>query len=187
MAVLSFGLNAQKIGIKGGGNLSTLSTDASADYSMKPGVNVSVFFQKDLIPLIDFRPGIGYMQKGYKTEVLGVEWLGTTNYLQMDFDFVVKPPIIPIYLVAGPNLSYALSGTTKIDNYSFDTEFGSGKTLAYDLGLSAGLGYLVNLPLIDFFVEAKYDMGIIDIDDASSNTFVKNRSIMIDVGVMIGF
>lgn len=177
---------AQKIGAKAGLNISSVNTDLSiGTFSNNIGYNASIFVEKNLIPMLSVRPELGYSQLGYKYELLTVQSTNYLNYLQFSLDLRLKPPIIPLYVVAGPYASYMLSGSSKIGSTSSAYDFGTGKILRLDYGLNGGIGYVQNLALIKLFVEFRYEMGMADFDDYTDNYFIKNRNISITVGFML--
>jgi len=135
--------------------------------------------------MLSLRPGLGYYQKGNTVEVLGVLTETTLNYVQFDADIKFKPPFLPIYMFAGPYLSYALSGQTKMGSVSFETQFGPDDTNNFDFGLNGGIGFQHNIVLGKVFLELAYNYGMFDYD-ASNSTETFNRNISIDLGLMIG-
>ncbi len=189
MLILAFNLNAQKVGVMGGLNLASVSTDASGDLSLLPGGNASVFFQKTLIPMISLRPGIGITQKGYTGQILGIDYKENLNYFQLDLNLRVKPPIIPVYVIAGPYFDYGLSGKTTFGSgttITSDVIFDKNHVNPFDFGITLGAGFVKNLVLGKVFIEARYEIGMLDTDNSSSYSYYKNRNIMINFGFMLG-
>ena len=192
LAVMLFvfaNVDAQKIGVKGGLDLSTLMTDNSnGEYSMIPGMNASIFFQKGLLPFLSIRPELGYYQKGSTYKLNGFKSKTTYDYLNLDIMVRLKVPIIPVYVIAGPYGGYAFGGEYNEDllNTTSQIDFGKDKTLPYDFGLAGGVGYVKDFAIFKFFVEAKYEMGMVDINDYSLGSVDKNRNLAFSVGMMIG-
>ncbi|MBN2893528.1 MAG: PorT family protein [Bacteroidales bacterium] len=190
--IVSLNVNAQKIGVKGGLNLSnTVTDDPSGTYHFKPGINASMFFQKSFVSFFSIRPEIGYYQKGgkniYSTFLGEVTKLTTLNYLQFGVDARFRVPFIPIYVLAGPYGAYALSGENEIiSGVKTEIDFAKDKTVPYDFGLAGGVGFIHKFTVLTFFVEFKYEMGMVDTYGYSSQTFVKNRNLIFSTGVMIG-
>lgn len=178
----SFG---QKFGAKVGVNFSTISTNSTViDPTLKPGLNASLFTYNKILPMIGLRTEFGYSQLGYNYETLGTESSSNIDYFQLSPNIYIKPPILPIYAVGGVYAAYAISGNDKIGTLSVDKSFGDGKTLRFDYGLNVGLGYRANLAIIKLFMELRYEMGLLDIDDYSSYTYNKNRNLSLSVGFM---
>lgn len=185
LTMLVFTANAQKIGIMAGGTFSKM-VEENTTTSFTPGFNGSIMFQKSLFPMLALRPSLGYYQKGTAGEVVNIEYLSKINYLQLNMQLRIKPPLIPIYAVAGPYVSYALSGYNKVGGISSDIDFGKGKTLPYDFGLSFGAGYQMNLMIGKVFFEGGLAKGLLDIDDSSSATSTTNMMIYANVGLLLG-
>ncbi len=186
IVILTINLNAQKFGVKGGLIMSGLTTDVSGDYSLKPGANVSVFFQKTLIPMLSLRPALGYYQKGYTghSALLG-DYAEYLNYVQLDLNLRIKPPLIPIYVFAGPYASYAISGQSKYGSVSVDIDFGKNTYSPFDFGLGAGVGFVKKFAIAHFFAEFGFYKGMTNYNNYSS-TVMKNYGITADLGFMIG-
>ncbi len=190
---VSFGINAQNLGVKGGLNLSTANvTNSSLTFKMKPGMNVSMFFQKDLVgEILSIRPEFGVYQKGYKYDLLGSNTINF-NYMQFDLDARLKIPVIPVYFLFGPYGAYAISGESVYDSGLIDpitsvVDFGNDKTSPLDFGLSTGVGFVQKIALLSLFVECKYEIGIFDYNDyPNSNSEFKNRNLVFSAGLMIG-
>lgn len=185
LLALVVSVNAQKIGVMGGVNLPSISSSDNYDYGILPGVNASLFFQKTLVPMISLRPAVGFTQYGYTGELLGSDYEVKLNYARVDADFRIKPPIIPVYLVAGVYSGYGLSGYYKVGSLSTDVTFGKNDTNPFDFGVSFGGGYVQNLALLKVFVEAKYEIGMADLEPSSSQTY-KNNNIKLSLGIIFG-
>ncbi len=179
-------LNAQKFGVKGGMDLSKVNTDLSGTYTNVTGINGSVFFQKSLIPMLSLRPAVGYFQKGYYSNDGGKDHFFVLNYGQLDLNLRVKPPLIPIYVVAGPYFSYALSGIDRVNDTTSVIQFGSNTYSPFDFGVTAGLGFVKKFAVAHFFFEINYNKGILDYYHYSDNKYMKNSNISVDLGFMIG-
>ena len=185
LTMFFFAAKAQKIGVMGGGTFSKMIEENIAT-SFTPGFNGSVMLQKNLIPLLSLRSSFGYYQKGTTGKILGIEYLAKINYLQLNMQLRIKPPLIPIYAVAGPYASYALSGYYKINGVSADMNFGKGNTLRYDFGLNLGVGYQMNFLIGKLFIEGGVAKGLVDIDDSSPSTSTTNMMIYANVGLLLG-
>ena len=138
-----------------------------------------------LIPMLSLRPSLGYYQKGTTYNILGVDGLTKLNYVQMNLNLRVKPPLIPVYAVVGPYGSYALSGYSKVGSVSADIDFGKDKTLPYDFGLTAGVGYQMNLLVGKLFIEGGIAKGMLNID-GSGWAETKNMMIYANLGILLG-
>lgn len=179
-------VNAQKFGVKAGADLSSMYSNPSGDYNVQTGFNGAVFFEKSFFPMLSLRPEIGYYQKGYNYVFLGQDFVTKINYAQFDLTLNVKPPFIPIYIMAGPYFSYALSGETSINSLSVATTFDKDHTSPLDYGISAGLGYQFNLVVAKLIFEVVYNYGLYDYNQGSSYVSNFNRNLSLDLGIVIG-
>jgi Outer membrane protein beta-barrel domain len=188
MLLIFANVDAQKIGVKGGFDLSTKVSTNSIDYGFNPGMNASIFFQKGLLPFLSIRPELGYYQKGYSYELLQVKHKIAYDYLELNVVVRLKVPIVPVYVIAGPYGAYALGGEHSEDFFNTTTkiDFGKGGTLPFDFGLAGGVGYVKSIAIMKFFAEVKYEMGMFNINDSYSASIDKNRNLAFSVGLMIG-
>lgn len=155
------------VGIKGGLNLSTISTDKGSDKNLKPGFHIGVFNKFPLSESIALQPELLFSTKGLKMnydESLFVD--GETRFNTYYID-------LPVYLVfnlseafqiqAGPYLSYLLSANVNTDaevlgffDINTDKELDRKNFNAFDYGVSAGISFNLN-PLV---IGANYSMGL---------------------------
>jgi len=197
--------NAQAIGFKAGGTFSQIISDPdlkAADMGIKPGVQFGVIVSMMIFPMLDIQPEVIVYQKGvsYKGETLGVSYESNTNIYSVDVPINIrfKPPVLPIYVIAGPYIGYSLQGTTyyKLDNLILtDNEpitFDKEGFHQFDFGVDAGLGFMKDIGPLHFFIEARYNYGLADINGykgilGTENYVSKNTNIGIAAGVLLGF
>ena len=201
---LSVGVQAQfKIGAKAGVTMSQYKTDnlLKDDMGIKPGYSFGTMVDIKIIPFVHLQPEFTYYQKGamFKGDVLGIDYLtkSTTNYLHVPVNLKINLPVVPVYLIAGPYLSYGLSssyyhevaGVTMFDNTAVDFGFdkNSGDIRPFDFGVNFGTGYHKDIlaGLVTIFVEARFDVSLLDTDNYE-NTYAKNRNVGINAGVLFG-
>jgi len=87
------------------------------------------------------------------------------------------------YVMAGPSLGFLLSAKYDFkDGPEYDAK---DETKGLDLGV--GLGGGVSIPRGDktFFAEARYVLGLTNINDESDESTVKNRGLQVLVGATI--
>lgn len=155
------------VGIKGGLNLSTISTDVGSDKNLIPGFHLGVFNKFAFSETFALQPELLFSTKGLKinydeTAIVDGETRFNTYYLDL-----------PIYLVfnlseafqiqAGPYLSYLLSAKVKTDAdvlgfFEIDTEkeLDRKNFNAFDYGVSAGISFNLD-PMV---IGANYSMGL---------------------------
>jgi hypothetical protein len=192
-------VNAQAIGVKVGGTFSKINYESDIianDKIFLPGIQAGVIFSMAIFPFMDIQPEVLLYQKGvkYKGEVLGVEYesFNSIYYVDVPINIRIKPPVIPIYVIAGPYFGYALQGTSYYELGSViltdnvPIEFSSDGTRQFDFGVDAGLGFIKDFGPIHFFLEARYNYGLADLS-GSDNQTAKNANIGVATGILLGF
>lgn len=196
-----------KIGAKAGYTMSQYQTDdlLKDDMGIKPGYTFGTMVDIKLAPFFHFQPEFTYYQKGatYKGTTLDlaglkVDYLSktTVNYLHIPLNLKFNIPVIPVYLIAGPYVSYGLSSTyynktgifpEENTTLAFSYKDNSSDIRPFDFGLNFGTGYKKDLilDLVTVFVEARFDVGLLD-NNNSESTFAKNRNVGINAGVLFG-
>ncbi|MBX2895214.1 MAG: PorT family protein [Cyclobacteriaceae bacterium] len=181
LLVTSIGAFSQTaFGLKGGLNLSTINwNDAQATYNGRSGYHAGIFL-RSRHEKIAFQPEVLlYTQKGdLQSSVFGTA--------QESFTYVTVPVLFKFYPVgglnlhAGPQFGFLVDGERK-----YDTVFGGGSediTESYkksDVAVSAGLGYDFKFGLS---VDARYNIGVKDINNAANGDDAKSRVFMISLG-----
>jgi len=127
-----------------------------------------------------------YMKKGSKLKS-GNEEVGETT-----LDYVTVPAMLKLnigsartqpYLVGGPYVGFLLSANQTIEGEKQDIK---ENTKNLDFGLDFGAG--VRLPVGNnaFFIEGRYALGLINInDDPEDTTKIKNRNFQVMAGFSI--
>lgn len=188
-----FGTNQSQaqLGIKLGYNFAKVGgKDVASGYSEKSLNNFQggIFFDKDLIPLLDLRIGLDYSPKGYK-EING-DWYnqGKLNYLELPV--LAKVKLGPIYALGGFYGAYALNGENKIHavgmDITKDVEFDNDQINRFDAGMKFGLGFQIGLGPVHIFAQTDYSFGLTNIS-SKDNTDYKNNVFGVAAGVLLGF
>lgn len=155
------------VGIKGGLNLSTISTDVGSDKNLKPGFHVGVFNKFAFSESFALQPELLFSTKGLKinydeSSIVDGETRFNTYYIDL-----------PVYLVfnlseafqiqAGPYVSYLLGANIDTDAevlgfFEIDTneELNRKNFNAFDYGVSAGISFNLD-PMV---IGANYSMGL---------------------------
>jgi hypothetical protein len=181
MTALSFKISAQSsFGLKAGLNLSTLNVaDPSATYDSRTGFHAGLFFG-GRINNIGFQPEVLlYTQNGdIETSAFGKA--------QESFTYLTVPLMIKFYPIAGlniqvgPQFGFLLDGERKYDTFlSSGTDDITDHYKSTDVAVSMGLGY--DLPFGLTF-DARYNLGVKDINNAANGDPVKSRVIMLSMG-----
>ncbi|GAB2552366.1 porin family protein [Rufibacter soli] len=174
LAVIAASFTAQaqsSFGIKGGVNYSNLSGDLKDEsrYNNKIGFAGGLYFNAPVVgDFFSIQPEILYSNKGYKyddneqTTLLGREYRyeGTSNFNYIDVPVLAKIKAGPLFLEAGPQVSYLINVNDKTKTYvdgklqdrtvsekskegysDFEVGYAAGVGFATQSGVSLGLRY----------------------------------------------
>lgn len=136
------------------------------------------------------QPEVLYVQKGVNLDLDG-ETIGAyhLSYIEIPLlaraGFQVTQSLAP-YLVFGPELGILL--TAELENSRGDFSDTKDGLTATDLGLVFGGGVAIDIAAIKgaINVEARYDLGLTDINDTGAGGFVKNRAFFVLLGYQYG-
>ena len=183
------------IGVQAGPTFTTLAGDVE-DTSMKTGFAVGAQFRVGLAPMFAIRPELSFVQRGTVVEERGVTTRFKATYTQFPvlFELSVPLPAGPRpYFYAGPGVSFEmsceleteLSGVTEsaeCNDPAADTPETKSMSVAFIGG--AGMGFGVGVG--EAFIDLRYDLGLTNLDDSTSNDEVRNRAFTLLVGITIG-
>ena len=141
-------VQAQKIGVRAGLNIATVTGGDGTDTKPLTGIYAGVFKEITIVPLIFFlQPELQYSSQGYKIE--------DTDY---SINYINIPVMAKVYalkmfsLEAGPQVGFKIS-----DNFEGD----AGDNLeTFDTAIAGGLG--LNFPF-GLGINARYVMGLSEI------------------------
>jgi hypothetical protein len=195
--VLSVGaISAQesRFGIKGGLNLSTLTTDDFDDKNLKPGFHIGVFNKVSLGDALAIQPELLFITKGakysYDNPLVDGDTKFNLNYIELPVKLVVNL-IEVIEVQFGPYLGYLVSAKSETNaevldfwNIDSDEEIDREQFKPFDYGLSLGVGLDLN-PLI---VGVNYNLGLTPVanEEKISDDILggaKNSVIQVYVGI----
>lgn len=201
LTILSFGLTAishaqiAKTGIKGGLNLSSLSTDDNNDKNLKVGFHVGVFSKIQLSDAFAIQPELLFSSKGIRVNydesiIANGESKFSLNYIDVPIKLVFNLSE-DFEFQLGPYVSYLVNAKTVTDaevlNYfqiDSDDEIDRKHFNSVDYGLSAGMAFDLD-PLI---IGINYNIGLNQVakDNDVSYDFLgdaKNRVIQLYLGI----
>lgn len=171
-----------KVGIKAGMNYSNVYSESGDDFVAdgKAGFAGGVFVSIPLNQLVGIQPELMYSQKGFKGDVLGIDYKATFNYLDLPVHLQIKPTE-NISILAGPQFSYLLSSKYELGSLSAVNE----KDLEDDnnratVGISAG----VDFTLQNFLISARgsWDLSKMNKDNNTSDINYKNQVLQVTLG-----
>lgn len=156
------------------------------------GTHVGLGVHLDLHNGIYVKPGIYYNRMGGEMNVLGVTSTTKLNYINipinLGYNYQISDKIGALFLEAGPQVGYALSGFTHakgvlgflgIDKKT-DISFGGKKseTNPFDWGFNFGLGYETPWGV---YLKGTYGLGMNNISN-DVNTEIKNDNWNVSLG-----
>ena len=159
------------LGIKGGLNFAKIdASDPGTTYDNRTGYHFGAFglfkFSK-----IGIQPEILFSQQGSKVKV-------NTGDFDANFSYINIPIIVKLYTVAGLNLQagpqFGFLSKAEVE----DTDVKNGLKNS-DISLALGVGW--DLPF-GLSIDARYNLGLSDINDDYSSDQVKNQVWQISAG-----
>jgi len=211
-AVLFLGLGAPasaqmgrglEVGIKAGPTFSTVSVDDDdgTDFSNRTAFGVGAFLRIPLGSLIAFQPELLYVGKGTKATGADLEDVE----LGLELNYIEIPLLIQIpfgagqgatpFIFAGPSLAFETGCTFSLESegasLDLDCDEGDEEDLElerkkFDYGAIIGAGLRLPLGSGAFHIEARYTLGLANLDDsASGDDSFKNRSAAVYAGYSI--
>lgn len=198
IAVLAvFGLtnvNAQDIsfGVKAGVNFANLGGDVE-NGDMITGLHVGVLAEFMLTEKFGIQPELLYSLQGSTSE-RSAESMGVSlNYdYTLKLDYINIPIMAKYYItdgfsvMAGPQIGFLVSANREYE-ISGDGQNESGEedikdyVSSVDYGLGIGAGYQLGSGL---FFNARYNLGLANINDADDSEEIHNNVIQVSVGYM---
>jgi hypothetical protein len=182
---------ATKFGIKGGLNLTNLSSDHFTDNHLKAGFNVGIFSKIPVTPGFSIQPELLYSVKGSKTDYNNfVE--GTGEY-RFNLGYVELPLLAVVNLTknfsihAGPYGAYLTNAIVKDVNNNGTiqsiTDLNANDFNRWDFGLAGGVGFDIE----NFTIGARYNYGLTEIGKSGNLTSTalgsaKNNGLSVYVG-----
>ncbi len=168
-------------------NLASISVDpepSSEEYSSRLGFGIGAVVDRPLSGQIDLHTEPMFLQKGAKIEEDGNEATFKIHYFEIPimfrYTFESSGSVTP-YAMAGPSIGLLLSAKADIKNGPEIDQKDDTKGLDFGFGFGGG----VKLPKGDktFFAEARYVLGLTNINDVETDSEVKNRGLQVVAGV----
>ncbi|WP_276359184.1 porin family protein [Daejeonella sp. H1SJ63] len=176
--------NAQKIGIKGGLNLSNIIKTGDNNFStdFKPGLNAGLVLEIPIVKTFSFEPELMFSQKGYKTS--GTSLLGGPNEYSVTTNFIEVPILAKFNasdrfsIVLGPQVSFLTSTTEKFtegsSSYQNTIREENDRLKKSLAGGVAGFGIVLSKQL-DFHARYALDFQKNNEDGTSETPIYKNQ------------
>lgn len=183
------------LGIRAGANFTraAFDPDIDASFESKPELLIGGLLEAQLGQLFALQPEVTYLRKGYlsRQTVLGIESENELDMQYLDIGALLKlkagSESLKLYLGAGLFYGIALNGTYSSraggveisSDVTFDSDYERSEwagALAGGLHFRAGQGSL--------FIDARYLLGLTDIEKRSDNQDVKNRGVSVSAGLL---
>ncbi|MFO7978930.1 MAG: porin family protein [Bacteroidales bacterium] len=158
------------IGVKGGLNGYTITSDNSLDDDLKIGLHLGLIGHTHLSKQIALQPELVYSMQGSKNTKLN--YLNIPLMFQYMYDNGFR-------LQAGPQLGFLLSAKSKINNVTADV-----KDNYENIDFALGLGVSYVNPATNFGVDARYNHGLTNISKTNASD-VYNRGFQLGVFYLI--
>ncbi len=197
---ISLTVHAQeaRIGFSAGAVLAQVKTKADNEThrsNSRLGFNIAVNGDVPIAGNFSFQPALIFLQKGGKEseDVIGIAVKNTIsiNYLELPLNLIYRSPGNKAHFITGlgPSLSYALSGTVKVEqdgqSQTVKIKFGNGsdnELKKFELGGNLLAGCEFNNGL---FIALNYNIGFSNIS-TDSNSKWKNNYFGLRLGYFIG-
>lgn len=178
--VLAHGQARFELGLKGGLNLSNISSDANASYNSRTGFHGGLYGMIK-VANIGIQPELLYSQQGSE-----VNFDNAANDFKQDFVYMSIPVMVKFYLPLGLNLQagpqfgamlsadgQTLDGAGNPVDLSKDSYKNSDISAAFGAGWDAPFGLRIM---------ARYVIGLNDINELSFGQETKNKMFQVSLG-----
>lgn len=182
---------SQQFGLKGGLNVSTISSEGYDDTKAKVGFYGGAFVNIAATESFSIQPEVIYNNLG--SEVKG-KVLGNSYSQKLNLNYISVPVMFQykatpqFYLEAGPEFGFLVSANSKTtwNNSSSTTELNKKDFNSFNLGVGLGAGFDITK---NFGVNARYVAGFSDITkpNADPSTNAKNKNNTFQAGVNFKF
>jgi len=183
-------------GIKAGISYAKITNDFAGDSDYDLGVAAGISLSYDLVPGLTIQPELLYVQQGGKYDttifdagggILGTgEFVWNLNYIQLPVLARLNLPVVGALLptiIAGPALSFKASSSFSMEQDGTTLESGDIEDVkSTDLSLIVGLGFKVGAGPAGVTVDARYNLGSTNLNDAGTDTTIKNRGFQVLAG-----
>lgn len=163
------------IGLKGGLNVYNINNDINADYNSRVGFHAGLLGHLHLAPQLSLQPEVVYSQQGAKYDIGNAEGKFNLGYINV--------PVLVQYmfdngfrLQAGPQVGFLVNAKNEVGNVETDVK---NQLKSVDFGIGAGIGYVD--PSTGFGVDARYNLGLSNINEAASAGKAYNRGFQLGV------
>lgn len=173
----AFAFEMKTFGLKGGLNMANAYGDDVEDNVMAMTYAVGGYGVFGINEMFDFQPELLWTVKGMDIDVSGVDAGVRLSYIEVPLlakiNFMQEAEFKPFFLL-GPALAMNVSAVAFVDDDEADIE----DVKAMDLGVVIGAGMVFK----QFTFDARYNLGMMTIDDSDAEADVKTATIQVMVG-----
>lgn len=171
----------------------TSATTAKVSMGVRTGLTAGGFLVVDLSGPLVVQPEFRYVQRGYGIDVelsdgsQTVTIEGTFRFNYIDIPMLVRydipAPGFSPYLLAGPIFGFNVSSEFETEGLGrAETEDITDETSDTNFGLELGAGVGFNLGRGELVVDARYGLGVTNVNRDSEDTVLQNRAFIITAG-----
>lgn len=132
---------------------------------------------------LSLQPELLYVQKGWATEVAGVDFKQMLNYFEVPL--LVKigfgSDVVKAHVNLGPSISYLLNSKVSGENISFTQDAPDEKRVDFGANFGGGIGVGLGAAS-SLFLDLRYNAGLADVFDGEKS---KNQSYYIMAGFKV--
>ncbi|MEW7292016.1 porin family protein [Aquimarina sp. 2304DJ70-9] len=178
-----------RFGAKAGVNFANIAGDGTNGVDGRTSFHVGAVVEIPIAEKFAFQPELVYSSQGFGfntitfIDVLGVVTIESTTKL----DYINVPLMAKYYvaqgfsLQAGPQVGFLVSAKAESDTAGLTTEIDIDEFIkGIDFGLNFGAGYQLDMGL---FFDARYNLGLSNINDGSGFDNSKNQNAVIQLSV----
>ncbi len=166
-----------QFGVKAGANFSSVNGNATSDVSTLAGFNGGVYFKLPVVGHWSIQPELLYSGQGFEDNSGGFTSKQHFNYFNIPL-LLKYTHFSGLFLETGPQFGVLTSANVKGDNISVDD-----KSYYHSADFSWVVGIGFKIPTTPLSIDARYDFGISNIQDNTTNGTVRNGSFQI--GLMV--
>ncbi len=180
-------------GVRLAANIATVEIkDDDSGVSVEPdsrvGLNFGLLLNSPITENFFLQPELNFIQKGYKLSILNSDVEAIMNYVEIPVlgKYAFGSENIGAFILFGPAIGFAINGKVKEGSNEEDIDFDRDMIKRLDLGLHFGAGITIPVGPLDVFIDARYLLGIADInDDSDDSSSTKHKGFNIGAGILI--
>jgi hypothetical protein len=187
LAVSAAAVNAQAtFGVKAGANFSSIKSSGEGEddnSDMKVGLNIGALANVPISEMFSFQPEVVFSMEGGKEEEDDIKVTLKLNYINVPL--LLQYNASGFIAETGPQIGFLMSAKGKVEGLGEEVEEDIKEEYeGINLSWAIGLGY--KMPS-GFGVNARYNLGLSNIDKDDSEGDFKTKTNTIQVGVFYTF